>query len=144
MSESNSIICYSFYTPHPHLHAGPPSIIRSDSTHGIINMQQHHQEDSKDSLIIQQQVHQQELLDHQQQQELQQDDEVTLLNLLFMLFLLCLNQIIDQLHRYYFWMLFVSTAFLAEITASELPQILWNASHKICRSSLAATRRERP
>ncbi|XP_026321580.1 uncharacterized protein LOC113231468 [Hyposmocoma kahamanoa] len=65
----------SFYTPHPHLHAGPPSIVRSDSTHGIINMQQHHQEDSKDSLIIQQQVHQQELLDHQQQQELQQQDD---------------------------------------------------------------------
>ncbi|CAH0725745.1 unnamed protein product, partial [Brenthis ino] len=66
----------SFY-PHPHVNTGPPTIIRSDSNHGIINMNQHHpQEDSKDSLIVQHQVqHQQELLDqHQQHEELHEDE----------------------------------------------------------------------
>lgn len=77
---SSCLFC-SFYT-HPHVHTGPPTIIRTDSNHAsIINMNQHHQshqEDSKDSLIVQQQVqHQQDLMDHhQQQQEMQQDDEV--------------------------------------------------------------------
>ncbi|KAF9416795.1 hypothetical protein HW555_005925 [Spodoptera exigua] len=46
----------SFYTSHPHVHTGPPTIIRSDSSHAsIISMNQHHQahqEDSKDSLIL--------------------------------------------------------------------------------------------
>ncbi|KPJ18760.1 hypothetical protein RR48_10704, partial [Papilio machaon] len=71
----------SFYTPHSH-HSGPPTIIRSDSNHGVINMNQHHhQEDSKDSLIIQQQVQHQEMLEqHQQQQDLQaQDDEASVI-----------------------------------------------------------------
>lgn len=77
------LLCSSFYTSHPHVHTGPPTIIRSDSSHAsIISMNQHHQahqEDSKDSLIVQQQVqHQQDLMEqHQQQQEMQQDDEVS-------------------------------------------------------------------
>lgn len=74
------IFIFSFYTSHSHVHSGPPTIVRADSNHAILNMNQHHhQEDSKDSLIIQQQVQHQELLEqHQQQQELQaQDDEAS-------------------------------------------------------------------
>lgn len=78
------MLCFSFYTPHPHIHPGPPTIIRTDTSHTIINMNQHHQthqEDSKDSLIVQQQVqHQQDLMEqhHQQQEMQQQDDEVSI------------------------------------------------------------------
>lgn len=71
----------SFYSHPHHAHSGPPSIVRSDSNQGIINMHhQQHQEDSKDSLIVQQQVqHQQDLLEQhqQQQQEMQQDDDLS-------------------------------------------------------------------
>lgn len=79
---------YSFYT-HPHVNTGPPTIVRSDSNHGIINMNQHHpQEDSKDSLI-QQQVQHQELME-QHQHDLHDDevDNVSNVSSLFILYYL--------------------------------------------------------
>ncbi|KOB71323.1 Zinc finger protein [Operophtera brumata] len=68
----------SFYHPHvTHVHAGPPTIGRSESNHHLMNPH-HHQEDSKDSLIVQHQVqHQQDLMEQHQQQEMQQDDELS-------------------------------------------------------------------
>lgn len=79
VSKSNYLktFIFSFYHPHvTHVHAGPPTIGRSESNHHLMNPH-HHQEDSKDSLIVQHQVqHQQDLMEQHQQQEMQQDDEV--------------------------------------------------------------------
>lgn len=68
--------------------------MRSDSNHGVINMNQHHhQEDSKDSLIIQQQVQHQDMLDQHQQQDLQQDDEASIPDVILSKFTLTQNMI---------------------------------------------------